>query len=513
MGGIAALAAVTLVALFLFPSLLPAGLLGNDDGKGGAYGSDIARPRNISPSAESTVFGPNVTLVWTTVTGADSYSIMIAVPGTTVAALNLTSANSSHALNGLLPNGEYLWSVRAMRDNVYGPPSEVTAFSMRTTLDRPVMISPSDGSIHINSVPTLRWGSVLDALDYRLQIARDNDFADLLADVRLEGTSYRPTFAMEDDAVYSWRVSAHNGDAWSPWSVVRQFSHDHFLAAPVPLAPAAGSIVDDRQVNLTWSTVDGAAGYRLQVSASEDFAIKVADAEVAEPWYVMPSELDSGASYFWRVQAVSSATRSSWSGAVTFTVAQEAFSFSYSWHYNGRQQWLNGSAPGSDYYRLSGLPRTYDYASYVTDNDPTVIAVATYLKAQADGKRYDPASYILSFVQSLEYTSDFDTKGKVEYPRYPVETLVDGGGDCEDTAALFASLVQCPAVGIDAVLLMYTKESESGHMAVGIEGDHYGTYYVYNGRNYFYCETTGEGFRIGMFPQELQGHTVEVLPC
>lgn len=168
MGGIAALAAVTLVALFLFPSLLPAGLLGNDDGKGGAYGSDIARPRNISPSAESTVFGPNVTLVWTTVTGADSYSIMIAVPGTTVAALNLTSANSSHALNGLLPNGEYLWSVRAMRDNVYGPPSEVTAFSMRTTLDRPVMISPSDGSIHINSVPTLRWGSVLDALDYRL---------------------------------------------------------------------------------------------------------------------------------------------------------------------------------------------------------------------------------------------------------------------------------------------------------------------------------------------------------
>lgn len=512
MGIVIALAAAVLVALLLFPSLLPAGLLGNS-GKSGADLPDVARPDNISPSAGSSVFGPNVTLEWTAGAEADSYSIVITVPGTAVAALNLTSATSSCALNGTLPGGEYLWSVRAVKDGVYGPPSEVTAFTLRTTLDRPAMVSPSDGSVHINSVPTLRWSSVRDALGYRLQVARDNGFADLLADVRLDVTSYRPAFVMEDEAVYSWRVSAYHGEAWSAWSVTRQFSHDYFLAAPVPSAPASGSTVDGSRVNLSWSAVDGAGGYRVEVSASEDFTAKVAGAEVAEPWCVLPSALESGASYFWRVQAISSVTRSSWCAAVGFSVAQEAFSFSYSWYYNGRQQWMNGSAPGSEYYRLSSLPRTYDYASYVMDNDPTVIVIATQLKARADSRGYDPASYILSFVQCLNYTSDLDTKGKVEYPRYPVETLVDGGGDCEDTAALFASLVQCPAVGIDAVLLMYTREEGSGHMAVGIEGDYYGTYYAYSGRNYFYCETTGKDFRVGMFPQELQGYKVDILPC
>jgi len=46
----------------------------------------------------------------------------------------------------------------------------------------------------------------------------------------------------------------------------------------------------------------------------------------------------------------------------------------------------------------------------------------------------------LAFVQkSVSY--QLDPAGS-EYPRYPVETLVDGVGDCEDSAILYASIVR-----------------------------------------------------------------------
>ncbi len=509
----AAIAAVAIVlAIFLFvPSLLPTGLLGQD-----RDGLSSHRPENLSPAAGGTVFGPNITLEWTGDADADSYSILITVPGSSIAAINLTATTNSYDLDGVLSSGEYLWKVQAVEDGAYGPFSDATLFTIRTSLDAPSLQSPADGSMHMNSVPTLRWSEVDDALGYRVQIASDAAFGSVMVDVRVDATMYIPTFALGDEAVYSWRVAAYHGEAWSSWSSVRQFSHDYFLAAPMPVSPASGSAVSGDQVNLTWSAVDGADSYQVQVSAAADFSALIVNNEVADEWCPIPAELDDGATYHWRVQAVNEVTVSSWSAAYHFTVAQDALPFSYTWTYNGQQFTLSGSVPGSDYYYLSGLARNYDYVSYVMNDDPTVSYVATELKSMAEGAGYggELAQFILTFVQNVNYTEDMATTGQVEYPRYPAETLVDGGGDCEDKSALYASLMQCPVINVDAVMVMYTSTTGgSGHMAVAIEGSFSGTYYAYGGKNYFFCETTGVGWRVGEFPEDLESYTAEVRPC
>jgi hypothetical protein len=70
----------------------------------------------------------------------------------------------------------------------------------------------------------------------------------------------------------------------------------------------------------------------------------------------------------------------------------------------------------------------------------------------------------------LEYTSDLVTEGYDEYPRYPIETLVDKGGDCEDTAILAASIIR--GMGYGVVLLVFPKTADSpGHCAVGVAGE------------------------------------------
>lgn len=114
--------------------------------------------------------------------------------------------------------------------------------------------------------------------------------------------------------------------------------------------------------------------------------------------------------------------------------------------------------------------------------------------------------FAVTFVQSLPYTDDIVTAQADEYPRYPVETLFDRGGDCEDTAILAAAILD--RLGYDVALISPPK-----HMAVGIVfPGAYGRYYECNGKKYFYLETTGENWGIGEMPPEFTNSSANVYP-
>jgi hypothetical protein len=115
-------------------------------------------------------------------------------------------------------------------------------------------------------------------------------------------------------------------------------------------------------------------------------------------------------------------------------------------------------------------------------------------------------SFILAFVQSLPYTSDNVTEGYNEYPRFPIETLVDDGGDCEDTSILFASLTLI--LGYGTIYL-----NPPNHYAVGILGNNLdGSFFTYNNKTYYYCETTGNNFKIGHIPDDFNGLSAYIYP-
>jgi hypothetical protein len=142
------------------------------------------------------------------------------------------------------------------------------------------------------------------------------------------------------------------------------------------------------------------------------------------------------------------------------------------------------------------------YGFLCTTRDSYVVSLANRLDESATQKGYgafDEVSFVLAFVQSLPYTSDVVTTGYDEYPRFPLETLVDGGGDCEDTSILFATLTLI--LNYDTIFI-----APPSHYAVGIwGGDLVGSYYTYNNRRYYYCETTGDNWKIGQIPDEFKG--------
>jgi hypothetical protein len=180
----------------------------------------------------------------------------------------------------------------------------------------------------------------------------------------------------------------------------------------------------------------------------------------------------------------------------------------FKWSYKGIEWTWSLDIPKALYDSYRSVPvstRTRNglagYGFLTTTNDYYLKMVADKLEeatAQKNYEPYDQVSFVLAFVQSLPYTSDSVSSGFDEYPRFPLETLVDNGGDCEDTSILFATLTLI--IGYGAV---YINPPE--HYAVGVLGDNLeGSYYTYNDKTYYYCETTGDGWEIGEIPSEFK---------
>jgi len=175
---------------------------------------------------------------------------------------------------------------------------------------------------------------------------------------------------------------------------------------------------------------------------------------------------------------------------------------SYRWEYAGRTWTLTHSFSTEHYRFFRTLPRILDYADYPDYvDDPrddaqlqSLIDALERLAADAGLDAWAKLNLVIAFVQSIPYADE-----SCEYPRYPLETLVERQGDCEDAAILAAALLRQMRFGV--VLLAFLEER---HMALGIDvvlptpSDH--PPYPWNGSSYYYLEPTTAGWEIGQVP-------------
>lgn len=179
----------------------------------------------------------------------------------------------------------------------------------------------------------------------------------------------------------------------------------------------------------------------------------------------------------------------------------------YQWQYKGKpyQFLLTIPQPAADNYRSRPHSTGQDYAPYaITGLDRPYLPLNTLKGAvQAEGfGEYDVVMLVQAFVQSLQNTPGLDSR-----PKYPVETLLDNGGDSEDTSILAAALLN--DLGYDAIILGFP-----GHMAVGVKGtgDLAGRYFPYNGADYYYLETALPGYDFGQVPGEYRNVSATIYP-
>lgn len=120
------------------------------------------------------------------------------------------------------------------------------------------------------------------------------------------------------------------------------------------------------------------------------------------------------------------------------------------------------------------------------------------------------ANGVLMIVHQIEYEETTPVK-------YPVETIIDGKGDCDLFSLIAASVAK--AGGLDVVLLYYEDQA---HMNIGVylsetpqDARDNTSYVTYGDKQYYMAECTGEnwmeGWRVGECPPDLENVSVEVI--
>lgn len=153
---------------------------------------------------------------------------------------------------------------------------------------------------------------------------------------------------------------------------------------------------------------------------------------------------------------------------------------------------------------LADSTSRWSYGHFVSTSGSALGQVVSHLKSTISSKSLgesDALNYVLRFAQCIPYSYDSDSKGEDEYARFPVETLYDYTGDCEDTAILLTSLYT--ALGYSAILI-----DMEGHMAAGVASSKVsGDYCLFEGVRYYYCETATDDstglmsyFNVGEMP-------------
>ena len=179
--------------------------------------------------------------------------------------------------------------------------------------------------------------------------------------------------------------------------------------------------------------------------------------------------------------------------------------------------------PGGDTYRLNitiphSLYQYYnqkshfvfsprDFGRFVT---PYPLQPVAELLWQITNSTEDFANAVLALVHQIDYV-------QVEPTKYPIETLMEGQGDCDLFVYIAASILE--AGGVPVVLLFY-RDLKHMELGVGLEeapvdarGDVYSV--IYEGKKYYVVETTGGswryGWRVGECPPMYQNVTSEVI--
>lgn len=189
-----------------------------------------------------------------------------------------------------------------------------------------------------------------------------------------------------------------------------------------------------------------------------------------------------------------------------------SFSYQLLEHVNGSTHYrLNIIVPESlqEYYVTKShiLLNEIDFAKFVTPYALQPIA-DSLREIYADNE--DFANGALMIVHQITYQ-------QTAPPKYPVETMVTGYGDCDLFSFIAASIVK--GGGLDVVLLYYEQEA---HMNLGINlptapKDARGeVFYVTSGNTkYYVAECTGgnwqEGWRVGECSEELKHVNAQVI--
>jgi hypothetical protein len=280
-------------------------------------------PTLVAPINLATNVSTSPTLLWNTVTGADTYRLQVSTSNLFATTIynDSTRTNTSQSISGLAIATTYYWRVNSKISGGTSAYSTIWSFTTIAPPAAPVLIAPLDAAQNQPTSLTLSWNASVGASTYRLQISTSNLFTTTIYnDSTITGTS-QPITGLLVGTTYYWRVNAKNSAGTSAYSTRNFTTIVAVLQAPLLAAPADADTVITTSPTLSWNASTGAATYRLQVDTSSSFASPLYNDSTITGLSQPVAGLVNGKTYYWRVNAKNSGGTSAYSTTWRFIVA------------------------------------------------------------------------------------------------------------------------------------------------------------------------------------------------
>ena len=207
--------------------------------------------------------------------------------------------------------------------------------------EAPVPLAPADGEVVATASPTLRVRNAVDidrdALSYEFEVSDAGgaviDAVSGIAEGSSE-TEWVVSVALDENAVFTWRARAADGEVESEWSTEQSFrvnAIDEPPTAPVPVNPAEGALLEEAGVSLVVESASSpdllALTYEFQLFRVESDGSLTLFAEATglpegsdQTGWTLPTD-PVDANYSWRARAVDANQPGPWSASAHFTAA------------------------------------------------------------------------------------------------------------------------------------------------------------------------------------------------
>ncbi|MFZ4590290.1 MAG: dockerin type I domain-containing protein [Ignavibacteria bacterium] len=183
-----------------------------------------AAPVLVSPPNNSTGASLTPILDWNNVIGATSYRVQLSLsPSFTTTIVNqVTGANSQYQVFPALNfNTTYYWRANATNAGGTSTWSEVWQFTtMISPPLAPTLLLPVNNATGVSLTPFMDWTDVSGAVTYRLQVATNNTFTNVVYNnVAITTSGFTlPSGYLIGSTQYFWRVAAINSGGQGPYS-------------------------------------------------------------------------------------------------------------------------------------------------------------------------------------------------------------------------------------------------------------------------------------------------------
>ena len=304
----------------------------------GAYEYTPYTPTLISPANNSTGNLLALNLIYTKPSGASVYNLMLATdPGFTNIIVNdSTLTDSVYVLSNLNMLTTYYWKVRG-KFSGWGMFSGVFNFK---TLGSPTMVvlnSPANNAVNQPTTITCNWfkavdqtttknkeqrtnnNSPLTVSNYWFEYTIDSSFTTGVVVDSLLTDSTKVLAGLNNLTKYYWRVKARNQTGWNSYSSVWSFTTIvSSPGAPNLISPPNNANSLPLSQDLTWSKINNATAYNIQVSLDPAFGSFVVNDSSYVDTVKSLTALNYLTSYYWRVRSYNVSGWSPFSSSWTF---------------------------------------------------------------------------------------------------------------------------------------------------------------------------------------------------